>query len=86
MMASVNDDDNGRQVPEGPRPAALRAQTVESALASPRAAMLTAAQFAEAMRLRTAFDRAREAGDSAESARLEKLILSLVREGPPSLA
>jgi hypothetical protein len=61
-------------------------QTVESAVRSARAAMLTDAQFAKLMQLRDAYDAARSAGDATESARLEALILALVREGPARLA
>lgn len=74
---------NGNRRPER-GPAGM--QTVESAVRSARAAMLTDAQFAEMMRLRDAYDAARSVGDAAESARLEALILALVREGPSRLA
>ena len=66
--------------------AAIGGQTVESAVRSARAAMLTDAQFAEMIRLRDAYDAARSVGDAAESARLEALILALVREGPARIA
>ena len=70
---------NGNRRTDG---AAIGGQTVESAVRSARAAMLTDAQFAEMIRLRDAYDAARSVGDAAESARLEALILALVREGP----
>ncbi len=81
MMASHNG--NGNRAPRG---SASAAQTVESAVRSARAAMLTNVQFAEMMRLRDAYDAARNAGDAVESARLEARILAIVREGPRNIA
>lgn len=63
-----------------------RPQSVDSAVSSPRAAMLTAVQYAELMRLRAEFDAARMRSDITEAARLEALILAIVREGPPRIA
>ncbi|MEX2453492.1 MAG: hypothetical protein WD470_02245 [Rhodospirillaceae bacterium] len=63
-----------------------RPQSVDSAVSSPRAAMLTAVQYAELMRLRAEFDAARTRRDTAETNRLEALILAIVREGPPRIA
>ena len=81
MMTSRGSNGNWRR---GKTAAAV--QTVDSAVRSARAAMLTDVQFAELMRLRDAYEAARSAGDTAESSRLESLILALVREGPARLA
>lgn len=60
-------------------------RTVDAAIASSRAAMLTAAQSAQVHALRTRLMAAAAAGDDAERQRLSALILSIIREGPPPL-
>jgi len=55
------------------RDSAARIHSVDAAIASPRAAMLTNAQYVEVMRLRKDFERACEADDAGEADRLETL-------------
>lgn len=65
--------------------AAKAERTIDNAISSPRAAMLTRGQFEEVERLRTRFDHARAANDMTECLRIEALILSIIREGPARL-
>ena len=63
---------------------AERQQSVDAAISSPRAAMLTNAQYLEVMRLRKLHEQSLEENDTDEADRLAALILSIIREGPPS--
>lgn len=64
-------------------PATLR--SVDAAISSSRAAMLTAAQFAQVNTLRSLLQQAADSHNDVELQRLAALILSIIREGPPSL-
>ena len=59
-------------------------EKVDAAMGSSRAAMLTAAQFSQLVRLRDQIDRACHRTDADEAVRLEAIVLAIIREGPPS--